>query len=85
VDNNQNADGQSIQEIIILERLSTLRLVKMLETPKNLRSLSIPSSQQKQLQNDIHYLQQTAMQLINQVCDDVPQNYIQLCLSAIVT
>lgn len=25
------------------------------------------------------------MQLINQVCDDVPQNYIQFCLSAIVT
>lgn len=25
------------------------------------------------------------MQLINQVCDDVPQNYIQLCLSGIVS
>lgn len=52
-----NVGLQNVPEIMILERLSTLRLVKMLQTPSSLGRLPIPTALHSQLQLDIFFLQ----------------------------
>ena len=66
---------------LILESVGTLRLIDILK-------FSVQQVENKSLNNlDYDKLQvgYSCMQLINLICDDVPSNYIQLCLAGIIS